>query len=152
MKRILKFFPLFILLSLSSVNTKAQGTLQFNRVIHTMWDVVATNTNAYVNNDTTIIVPANKVWKLEGVSASVLRGQGGGFTNILNNGGTDPLMMYLDGVLFYTNPTGSTTSSAFNPGTLWLPAGAHTFTFRNWNAGTNTIAAFINVIEFNILP
>ncbi len=94
-------------------------------------------------------VPVGKVWKVESAQ------YGGGTTFVISNSGPIPIIgtmsITVNAIPIYLNPI-NTSGSYVYPSILsngqsfpmWLPAGSTLAT------GTNT--AFINVIEFNIIP
>ena len=113
---------------------RAQGNLQFNQV-----KLVTTVQT----------VPAGKVWKVESAQ------YGGGATFTINNSGPNPIngvmSIQVNGTTIFLNiitnsgssayPAISTTGQTFP---IWLPAGSTVA------ASTNT--AYVNVIEFNVVP
>lgn len=126
-----------------SITAKAQGNLQFNRVVRESYTGVsaanATAGAAIVAG--TITVPANKVWKIE--SGSVVK------TPTLN-----PFYMSLniDGqTLYYSN--GASGYVVFNSTPIWLNEGTYEVTVSNtYTQGSIAFIAKISAIEFNIVP
>jgi hypothetical protein len=94
-------------------------------------------------------VPAGKIWKVESAQYT------GGPTFVVNNAGPVPIVgtmaIIVNGVTIYLNtiyasgtfayPTVLSNALSFP---IWLPAGS------TLAASTNT--AFVNVLEFNIIP
>jgi hypothetical protein len=122
-----------LLLVLSSA-LYAQGNLQFNQV-----KLITTSQT----------VPVGKLWKVESVQYN------GGATFAINTAGPVPVVgtmaITVNGATLYVNtvytsgsyayPTVLSNGSSFP---MWLPAGT--------TLAASTNCAFVNVIEFNVVP
>lgn len=103
----------------------AQNNLQFNAAKYIQLNC----TTSGCRKDTVIVVPTNKVLKIEN-----------GSTNIA---GTDIL---LNGMLISSHY--STLISVFP---IWLPTGSYTFTLAGCSCSTFN-SCFLSGVEFNIVP
>lgn len=143
MKKI--YFVFIALLVLLGEGLFAQGSLQFNQVIHLEIETIIPN-GANPNDypiDTNIVIPANKVWKIESIAAGE---EVVGFPKPRVLSGAP--LVFLNKSLLYGN-----TSAAKLP--FWLPAGTHNFYFF-WGGSNPNVDTRCNwrlsIIEFNIIP
>jgi len=131
MKNIVSLFSFAVLWIGLNTCLSAQGTLQFNRVL-----LVSSSAET---------VPAGKVWKVTGYTATTMYGSGSGtgtpssFTYFVN--GSTRFFGHA-GRLFTTYNSSTPASTVMEP--LWLPAGT------SLQAGSGV--GEISVIEFNVIP
>ncbi|MFT7379104.1 MAG: hypothetical protein ACI8ZQ_000847 [Bacteroidia bacterium] len=129
---------LFTLLAFASLNTKAQGNLQFNRAFtETIADDVISSTTKY----DTLVVDSGKVLKITAVSVS--NGTSSASTNYLLY-----MKVTLDNFLI-SSTTYQSTSLPQMP--IWLPEGTHIFTSRYISSGNSRLVLVISGIEFNVV-
>jgi hypothetical protein len=131
MKKIIILFSLF---SSIYIDGFSQGNLQFNKVIFK-------NCSFYPPSfSDSLIVPANKVWKIE--SAGLYR-PSGGFSDMGKRLTLGALT--LDFVEYVsTTMMANLTKSSFP---IWLPEGKYFI-----GAGGLQTSASLSIIEFNIVP
>lgn len=137
-----KIIAVICIITFSTV-AKAQGNLQFNRVVRESFTGTSA-TNATADSAIvagTITVPSNKVWKIE--SGSVVK------TPTLN---TYFMSLNIDGqMLYYSHGAGSYV--VFNSPPIWLYEGTYEVTVSNtYTIGSTPFLAKISAIEFNIVP
>lgn len=128
----------------------SQGNLQFNRVINIEFSRVLFALNSA---DTTLTVPANKVWKIESAASGYSID-----TTVLNTATayrSAITAIYLNGALIF-NPQNA--SLHYNPFPIYLSSGA-TYRLGIKNYGPNEASsdyllskAFITILEFNVVP
>ena len=133
---------ILILLFFITLGAKAQGNLQFNRVINY---TIPSQTVDYTGIiQTTVTVPANKVWKIEAAS--------------YNGAGSPGWSLILDNYLLfsYTRDSGGGLNyyqDIHFP--IWLPSGTYNLKAQYyWVTGFQSypfIGASISIIEFNII-
>ena len=130
-----KIFTIIALAFIASIQTKAQGNLQFNAAknISISGNFVIQNTSILISQDSIISVHNGKVWKIE--SASV---------NLPYN--STVVSLSLNGTTIQAN-VNSSLASTFP---IWLSSGNHTLTLSSNNPGINK--ANVSIIEFNIIP
>ena len=129
---------LFTLLAFASLNTKAQGNLQFNRAFtETIADYGISSTTKY----DTLVVDSGKVLKITAVSVSP--GNSSTSMNYLSF-----MKVTLDNFLISSN-TYQSTSLPQMP--IWLPEGTHIFTSRYISSGNSRLVLVISGIEFNVV-
>lgn len=124
-----KLMLILVFTSLSFLH-EAQGNLQFNQV-----KLVTTAQT----------VPAGKVWKVESCTYN------GGAAFYVNNGAISTvyglMSIVVNGVIIPVSIYVGGNSSSFSNAhsfPMWLPAGS--------TIATGTNAAFVSVIEFNVVP
>lgn len=117
---------LFALFVFASVETNAQGTLQFNQVL-----------NVELNGSTpfTFTVPANKVWKIESV------GTGYHSSSIYLRNTSNEVLAYL----YYNSPDNRVKLP------YWLGSNFSGNIYRVGNLGSGNKAS-LSIIEFNVVP
>lgn len=137
MKTLFLIFSLFL-----TVDSVAQGNLQFNRVVFIEADTTVSvvsgtpePTNVLIRN---IVVPTGKVLKIESINW--------GYGNYINYG----YAFYLDSLPLGPSPYFT------NNLPIWLPAGNYSIKYFTTNtAPASTLLRFtyqFSAIEFNILP
>jgi hypothetical protein len=138
MKTLFLIFGLFL-----TFDSKAQGNLQFNRVVFIEADTTVSvvsgtpePTNVLVR---TIVVPNGKVLKIESINCG-----GCGYYS------TYGYAIYLDSLPLLPTPYFTNNSP------IWLPAGNYTIKYYSTNTATQTVtlslAYHFSAIEFNIVP
>lgn len=127
---------------LLAISMNAQGNLQFNKVYHLTYQGSSTINNGK-NLISNIIVPKNKVWKIE--SGSVLLSSTSSYAISNSDLIVDKQVLY--GV-------GNSGSSSFpvliSP--IWLGEGNYIIELNNRNNFSVSFIAAISVLEFNIVP
>ena len=120
----------------------SQGNLQFNKVWNLKYTVAApNNANTTVG---TITVPANKVWKIESASISIVAGL---------NYNSEKVNLYVDGhLLVLGGGTSTTNAQIYSACPLWLSSGIYPIIVANWVGSPYTTISSLSVIEFNIIP
>jgi hypothetical protein len=135
MKKIL--FVFFIAFCFAQT-IKAQGNLQFNRVVRLSYLDSIIISPITVG---TITIPANKIWKIESGS-------------VLVNSSLFPsvLSLLVDGQLMFC---GSYPVSGYMPYSgppMWLSAGSYNISIGVGNGSNMGIIAKLSAIEYNIVP
>jgi hypothetical protein len=124
----------FTLLAFASLNTKAQGDLQFNRAVVEEISITASSPGTLVDS---IIVPAGKVLKITNISSYTFPW-----------GETRRAGWRLKG--FYIGDIVNAVDQAF-----WLPAGSYPVyaVFSNWGSSHYPLTSRLqyNGIEFNVV-
>jgi hypothetical protein len=146
MKKI--FIILVLLVTVNSI--KAQGNLQFNRVVNfsaSQSNGGSYSTGAYVYQ--TFQIPAGKVWKIENVMVGNSNGSAMGFVK-----GCDACAATFNNIIAYNiyYASGYATDNAKFP--IWLSDGNYSFIIsdnNNSSQGDNLLASY-SAIEFNITP
>jgi hypothetical protein len=124
-----KIFTLFIVLTFaSSIKGFAQGNLQFNQVISGNYNLGSWGANGLLSP--VLVVPTNKVWKVEFVGSS----SGGTSCSYSLNGQLIPFL--------------SNNQSIAN-NNIWLKAGD---SFALYSNISTNCSVFYSIIEFNIIP
>lgn len=149
----------FSLLTIIVTFVKAQGNLQFNRVVYL--NISGTQfLNLYsklVFIDTVISVPTNKVWKIESANVTTQSRDGIQSSTIYQIyqsneflGGTHLL---LNNVIISSNDNKPTVNNTKFP--IWLPSGTYPLRllgqFGSASGTYLTGAAAISILEFNII-
>jgi len=114
---------------------KAQNNLQFNRVVTIFTDSVSNCSSNCADTVLlrTIIVPANKVLKIESIN----------FT-------PGNYFLFLNGVAF-----SRVASSYANNFPIWLPSGTYYIYFGTYNSSNSQAGIYsylLSAIEFNVVP
>jgi hypothetical protein len=137
MNRIIIFIFFGWVLGLQAPQAKAQGNLQFSRVINytIASQTVNTNSSTRATFNGNITVPSNKVWKIESVGVY-----------------SDNLYwsIFIDRYLVYNNNPAATCKLP-----LWLPSGTYDWKGLYYSAGAVSVffeGAAFSIIEFNIVP
>lgn len=120
MKSLKKILIVFVTLIICD-NVYAQNNLQFN----TAKFIWLSCSGANCNFDTTIVIPENKVWKIESCAGGPI--------------------ISLNGVALFYNAVAQLIHFP-----IWLPSGSYTLSVFGSPAATTT--GFISAIEFNITP
>ena len=136
---------LFSVLAFASLNSKAQGDLQFNQVrLEHFESNLLGRYSTYVD---TLFVPADKVLKITTarnyyIPNSSSTASQGGFVSF-----------YIAGILVYNNNGTDDDSNVKTP--IWLPEGSHTITMRFNGASSTAYLAkgylSFSGIEFNVV-
>ena len=105
----------------------------------------------YCVDSISIVVPANKVLKIESASGGVSRD---GITSVLP---TSFLELSLDNSIIYSASIVSTTTynyqKSLTPFPIWLPSGTYTLAMYSDISNSNYRAhGYISGIEYNIVP
>ena len=124
-----KTITLILVLFLINLSIKAQGNLQYNKV------VLVTFSGIYTGNsvDTVFTVPVGKVWKVESGMAG----------NI--NYSSYTFNLFLDG-----KPISGSTYSSNYP--IWLPPGTYTLSGTCAQTAGLYMKGAISAIEYNEVP
>lgn len=125
----MKIYLVFFALIFFGAQSKAQGNLQFNQVLHL--EITCCNASAFT-------VPVGKVWKIEG-SMAYSNNYPTRITAINGN----PMDAYLTGYTYL--------NYGILPITLpyWLPANTQV----SFNTGSSVgQKGYVSIIEFNIVP
>jgi hypothetical protein len=131
---------ILILLFFITLGAKAQGNLQFNRVInYTMASQTVFSPGLL---QTTVTVPAGKVWKIEAAS--------------YNGAGSPGWSLILDNYLLFTYIINSGGGLNYFPEIhfpIWLPAGTYNLKAQYYITTPSAlfVGASISIIEFNII-
>lgn len=137
-----------LLILILSCTSKAQGNLQFNRVVtFSNSDIVANNA---VTTFETITIPQGKVWKIESVSLS------GVSNNVVSpfDAGSGSTIKWLyarfnDVVAYSANNVGN----QINLLPIWLNSGTYIFKVNSaYSNLSGRVLASYSAIEFNIIP
>jgi len=142
MKKSILIFFLFI-----SKFLFAQGNLQFNQVINLEVATTVTSTTGTTKDSVEFIIPANKVWKIESVTAT---------SSTSNNLNVNVCArLFVDDMFLYNGYPASGPIYSLVSFPFWLPSGTHKFKIQMSGqvCGINTIQkGFLSVIEFNVVP
>jgi hypothetical protein len=124
----------------------SQGNLQFNRVVNYNLSGNPASSGAYIIQTISIVVPANKVWKIESATSR--------FSSTSTMYGTSS---YVCGIILNNNAINCNVSSVgantYLP--MWLSAGTYSLQLQVdlTNSITGAICyGMITGIEFNIIP
>lgn len=133
-----KTIILFSLFSSIYIDGFSQGNLQFNKVI---FKNCALYPPSFYD---TLIVPANKVWKIESAGLS----KPSGFSYMGARLGIGNLTL---DVVEYVSTTmmANLTKSSFP---IWLPEGKHFIGVGGFSGSAVSFGASLSIIEFNIVP
>jgi hypothetical protein len=121
---------LIVLLFIIHLSIKAQGNLEYNRVV-----LVTLSGLYYQPVDTIFTIPTGKVWKIESAMAGNIEYPG--FTH----------MLYLNGKMFFAS-----NSSYGGIFPIWLPAGTYTLSAICAQGASNYTNGSISAIEYNEVP
>jgi hypothetical protein len=141
----MRTISLTLLILIFKIHSFCQGNLQFNRVINYSFPTTnATGTPPTCGG--TIIIPENKVWKIES-------------SGIKSEGGNSQWALYIDNYALFSWQVnfGSNTTNQYwqSPYPIWLPSGnfAWKATFFSNNFSSFSFpGASMSVIEYNIIP
>ncbi|HQB27800.1 MAG TPA: hypothetical protein PLO29_02515 [Paludibacter sp.] len=117
-------FAFLMLLSIISYVSKCQNNLQFNQVLY-----ISLITD-YPEKDTTINVPLNKVWKIEGATCGYLAS------------------IEINGQELVGRSTSNYSYSSFP---FWLPSGKYKLTIDRYTSRSDNRGISLSVIEFNLV-
>ena len=128
---------LFTLLAFTSLNTKAQGDLQFNRAV---FETIVDHSNVapYVVKFDTLVVDSGKTLKITAVSTTIF-GYGSRFVKLAG---------------FDLVPLKGSQGGFYSVYPIWLPAGTYIIeSFYRWsNIGLREdLSCKISGIEFNVV-
>jgi hypothetical protein len=132
-----------ILLFFISLSTKAQGNLQFNRVVN-FSATQSVGSNLPITAQT-FIVPTGKVWKIEYVMIAE-RTAAGGANFCQKCAGS------FNGIVAYTcHLSGNFYENGKSP--IWLSDGSYNFIISQNNSTTaQQLLVSYSAIEFNVIP
>ena len=140
----MRIILIFILVTILSENVSAQKTLEFNRVVKSIFNDSNANTPSGITVGT-ITVPANKVLKIE--FASLYHTHSGEISQVVHSSsGRDANFMLVSDYMVWAaiDVPGNTIKTP-----IWVPSGTHSVVVRL--GGTNkSFRAVISSIEFNI--
>jgi hypothetical protein len=142
---------LIFIIALSGISTfvKAQGNLQFNRVVTYNLTGNATTSGLYTIQTISIVVPANKVLKLESASTRV-----NGTSSYFYGGSTSSFSYLLldNNIIIHSSTHTNTSRQETFP--IWLSEGTHTLSLTGDISGYNGQVAYgmVTGIEFNVVP
>ncbi len=125
--------------------TNGQGNLQFNQARYIKLTGVATSSYAIVDTFD-LVVPANKVLKIESASANGLTS--GSPTNIPTDFASEVAAVSLDGVIISSTARGSGYNMT-RPLPIWLPEGTYKLALVAFTSVTSK--GFVSAIEYNIV-
>jgi hypothetical protein len=141
---------IIITVLLFAVNTiKAQGNLQFNRVVN--FSSIQSNGESYSQGAyvyQTFQVPAGKVWKVENVMVGNSNGLETGFVKACNSCAAS----FNNIIAYIYFPSGYAADNSKFP--IWLSEGAYDFIIsdNNNSSQSDRLIASYSAIEFNIVP
>ena len=131
----MKKLILLVSLFLCFCTVHAQGNLEFNRVVYTKLEL-PNNSSTGDSVATSLIVPPNKVLKVESISP-------------LTYGAGDGVLIFFDD--FRVNTSASNTSTNRITFPIWLPEGSYKFLMRCVSTnGCNSYNGILSALEFNI--
>lgn len=142
---------ILLIFAFGLINTiKAQGNLQFNKVVNFTF---TKNLMPNEGRDTIITIPANKIWKIESISSGYYNE-----TTNLNINSSMPFpngTVFLNGTIIYgLNPN---NNAMFYSVPIYLqPGSSNTFGLKSGGGlsflGPLAFRFFISAIEYNIVP